>query len=90
MRIPPGTIVLVMYAWGGEQMGCVSLMSTSIPISVDRYAAARSQQALGKTCPGLHFPDVLAAWGFPESADGVNADAGLMSNGPCKDLDLQH
>lgn len=54
----------------------------------DRYAAARSQQALGKVCPGLHFPDVLAPWGAPMSADGVNADAGLMSNGPYSNMPI--
>ena len=31
---------------------------------------------------GLHYPDVLAPWGVAEGADGVNADAGLNSNGP--------
>ena len=47
----------------------------------EQYAKIRSLEAVNKSCPGLHFPDVLAPWGVPESGDGVNADAGLMSNG---------
>lgn len=50
--------------------------------SAHKYAAAKSQLALNITCGGLHFPDVLAPWGVAEGADGVNADAGLNSNGP--------
>jgi hypothetical protein len=50
--------------------------------SAKQYAAAKAMENVGRSCPGLHFPDVLAPWGAPESGDGVNADAGLMSNGP--------
>lgn len=39
-------------------------------------------------CPGLHYPDVLAPWGAAMSADGVNADAGLMSNGPYSNMPI--
>jgi hypothetical protein len=50
----------------------------------EAYAAAKAQHVLNITCPGLHYPDVLAPWGFEESGDGINKDAGLDSNGPCK------
>ena len=50
--------------------------------SARKYAAEKSQTSVGRTCPGLHYPDVLAPWGFQEGADGVNEDAGLNSNGP--------
>jgi|EP01047_Picozoa_sp_COSAG01_P016398 hypothetical protein len=50
--------------------------------SARAYAKAKSMENVGRPCPGLHYPDVLAPWGAPESGDGVNADAGLMSNGP--------
>ena len=43
---------------------------------------------LGHACPGLHFPDVMAPWGFQEGANGVNEDAGLMSNGAYANLPL--
>jgi hypothetical protein len=56
-------------------------MLDSMP-SAREYAAEKAQLALNITCPGLHYPDVLAPWGVSESADGVNADAGLNSNGP--------
>lgn len=49
--------------------------------SARQYATAKSMENVGRPCGGLHFPDVLAPWGAPESGDGVNADAGLMSNG---------
>ena len=49
--------------------------------SARQYATAKSMENIGRPCGGLHFPDVLAPWGAPESGDGVNADAGLMSNG---------
>lgn len=56
-------------------------MLASMPLA-RKYAAEKAQIALNISCPGLHFPDVLAPWGVPESADGVNSDAGLNSNGP--------
>jgi hypothetical protein len=54
--------------------------------SARQYAAAKSMENVGRSCGGLHFPDVLAPWGAPESGDGVNADAGLMSNGCARSL----
>jgi hypothetical protein len=57
--------------------------------SAKQYAAAKSMENVGRACGGLHFPDVLAPWGAPESGDGVNADAGLMSNG-CVCTKLTH
>ena len=62
-------------------------MLDSMPLA-EEYAKARSELALGKACAGLHYPDVLAPNGAPESADGVNADAGLMSNGPYSNMPL--
>jgi hypothetical protein len=56
-------------------------MLASMP-AAHAYAAAKSELALNISCGGLHYPDVLAPWGVSESADGVNADAGLNSNGP--------
>ena len=56
-------------------------MLDSMPLA-HKYAAEKSQLALNITCGGLHYPDVLAPWGVSESADGVNSDAGLNSNGP--------
>lgn len=56
--------------------------------SATAYAEAKSQLVFNKTCPGLHFPDVLAPWGFAEGDDGVNADAGLMSNGAYANLPI--
>jgi hypothetical protein len=56
-------------------------MLDSMPLA-HAYAAQKSELALNITCGGLHFPDVLAPWGVSESADGVNSDAGLNSNGP--------
>ena len=52
------------------------------------YAAAKSQLILNRTCPGLHYPDVLAPWGFQEGADGPGEDAGLNSNGPYSNMPI--
>ena len=47
-----------------------------------KYAKAKAMLSVNRSCPGLHYPDVLAPWGVSESSDGLAADAGLMSNGP--------
>ena len=31
-----------------------------------QYAAAKSERVLNITCPGLHYPDVLAPWGYDD------------------------
>ena len=62
-------------------------MLSYAPLAAE-YAATKSKLILGHACPGLHFPDVLAPWGFQEGADGLTEDAGLNSNGPYSNMPL--
>ena len=62
-------------------------MLSYAPLAAE-YAATKSKLILNKTCPGLHFPDVLAPFGFQEGANGLTEDAGLNSNSPYSNLPL--
>ena len=59
-------------------------MSLLIGSLSQAYAQAKARQALGHSCPGLHFPDVMAPWGYQEGANGVNEDAGPGGGGDDK------